>query len=110
MTSAQPMTESTPVTLAFDAHGGDHGPEVTIAAAADALDQNPELRIIVTGKPAVLGPILDALDGSTASRISLHPASTVIAGDARPVGILRKGGDTGSASAVCGFSGRVERS
>ena len=38
-----------PKTLALDAMGGDHGPEVTVPGAALSLAQHPELRFSLAG-------------------------------------------------------------
>lgn len=47
-------------TLALDAMGGDHGPEVVIPGAAISLVRHPELSFIFFGDEARIGPVLDA--------------------------------------------------
>jgi glycerol-3-phosphate acyltransferase PlsX len=79
------------VTLALDAHGGDHGPVVTVAAAREAIVQDPGLAVIVTGRPAEVQPLLEAADNP---RLRFEPARSVLPADARPVAILRQGADT----------------
>jgi len=52
------MTGTT--TLALDAMGGDHGPEVVVPGAALALSRHPELRFILAGDEARIGACLAA--------------------------------------------------
>lgn len=77
--------------LALDAHGGDHGPAVTVPAALDALLADRDLYILLAGLPADLEPLLAEADPTALSRLELTAASQVLNPDARPVSILRKG-------------------
>ncbi|MCK5930825.1 MAG: phosphate acyltransferase, partial [Fulvimarina manganoxydans] len=43
------MTERNETTIAIDAMGGDHGPKVTIAGAALALERRPDTRFMLFG-------------------------------------------------------------
>ncbi len=85
------MSTLNPTILALDAHGGDFGPAVTVTASLDALEENPRLEIILVGLPADIEPLLSDASTTASGRIHLHPADSVIAADARPVSILRKG-------------------
>ena len=85
------MKTQPPTILALDAHGGDFGPAVTVGAALDAIGEIPELEIVMVGLPQEITPLLPTDSSSVAQRIRLHPSNSVIAGDARPVSILRKG-------------------
>ncbi|MGZ8417280.1 MAG: phosphate acyltransferase PlsX, partial [Methyloceanibacter sp.] len=38
-----------PVTIALDAMGGDHGPSVVIPAAAISLVRHPDIRFLLVG-------------------------------------------------------------
>ena len=73
------MTTSKPITLALDAHGGDYGPDVIVPAALDALEQEPGLSILLTGRSAELQPLL-AQVGHPGLR--LVPVETVLVGGA----------------------------
>jgi len=48
------------VTISVDAMGGDHGPAVTIAGSAAALQRSPDLRFRFFGDSSVIGPVLAA--------------------------------------------------
>jgi glycerol-3-phosphate acyltransferase PlsX len=76
------------IRLALDAHGGDHGPNVTVAAARDALARAPGLEITLTGVPELIEPIL-ARAGS--ERLKFAPCESALDADARPVTVLRQG-------------------
>lgn len=77
------------MTLALDAQGGDHGPEVTVPAALDALGADPGLRIALVGRSGEIEPRLEAAAPALRDRIELVDAPDVIAADARPRAILR---------------------
>ena len=64
-------------TIALDAMGGDHGPQVVVPAALDCLDRNADLRLILVGDESVLRP---SVAGSVhlGSRLSIHHASEVV--------------------------------
>jgi glycerol-3-phosphate acyltransferase PlsX len=76
------------VRLALDAHGGDHGPRVLVAAARAALERDAGLEIILTGIRRQIEPLLA---GTPRDRLELHPCDSVLAADARPVSVLRRG-------------------
>ncbi len=46
------QTMGSPVTIALDAMGGDHGPSVVVPAAAIALVRHPEMRFLLVGDRA----------------------------------------------------------
>ncbi len=52
------MTAADKVRVAIDAMGGDHGPQVTLAAAHKALHDDPGLELIVVGSPVIASLIL----------------------------------------------------
>jgi glycerol-3-phosphate acyltransferase PlsX len=85
------------VRLALDAHGGDHGPAVTVAAARAALARDPALGIVLTGIPQLVEPLLaDAPLG----RLEFLPCESALAPDARPVTVLRQGAASSLGAAV----------
>lgn len=85
------MSDAQRIVLALDAHGGDFGPAVTIAAAEDALRRDERLVIRVVGQSSAIRPRVKAADRAVRDRLEHLPAESVIAADARPVSILRKG-------------------
>ena len=48
----------TNLTLALDAMGGDHGPQISVPASLQALRFNPSLKIILVGDKAKINPYL----------------------------------------------------
>lgn len=82
--------------LAVDAHGGDHGLDVTLPAALDALELQPELEIILVGLQSALHQHTEA---AAHPRLRLVTAEAVLPGDARPVSVLRHG--TSSSMGKC---------
>lgn len=81
------MTES--CTLAIDAMGGDHGPSVTIPAAAAILARHPALSLVLVGERARLETAVDALDPPIRARLKIHDARQVVDMDESPSQALR---------------------
>ena len=79
-----------PVTIALDAMGGDHGPSVVIPAAAIALIRHPEMRFILVGDAARIEPELVAHPALAAKSEIIH-TDVAVAMDAKPSQALRKG-------------------
>lgn len=89
--------KTTPVTLALDAHGGDHGANVVVPAALDALSDEPDLQIILAGA----SPELERVLGSRRhDRLAFAHAADVLAPDAGPVAVLRRGASSSMGRAV----------
>lgn len=82
-----------PRTIALDAMGGDHGPEVVVAGAAISLVRHPNLSFILTGDETRIKAEL-AKHGSLASRSQIKHTDTVIAMDEKPSQALRRGKGT----------------
>ena len=78
------MTPDTPVTVAVDAMGGDHGPDVVVRGARDATERDPSLRVLLAGPQTVVAPFLDG-DGP----IQGLPAEDVLSMDEQPVKAVR---------------------
>jgi glycerol-3-phosphate acyltransferase PlsX len=79
-----------PRTLALDAMGGDHGPEVVIPGAAISLVRHPQLSFIFFGDEARMAPILDQHPALKARSRIVHTALTVSMND-KPSQALRRG-------------------
>lgn len=69
--------------------GGDFGPSVTVPAALQALDSNPQLTLLLVGDPDAITPLLAKADFEQRSRLQIIPAQSVIAGDARASQAIR---------------------
>lgn len=80
----------TPVTIALDAMGGDHGPSVVIPAAALALVRHPEMRFILVGDETEITAALNDHAELAAKSDILH-TDVAIAMDAKPSQALRRG-------------------
>lgn len=64
-----------PVTISLDAMGGDHGPSVVIPAALQALDNIPELSLILVGDEEILRQHLQQANRTPDQRLRLQHAS-----------------------------------
>jgi len=79
----------TRLTLALDAMGGDFGPAVTVPAALQALAYHPQLTLLLVGSPAAINPLLVKTDSVLLERLTVVPAESVIASDAKPSHAIR---------------------
>ena len=79
-----------PVTLALDAMGGDHAPQMAIEGADMARVRYPDVRYLVFGDEARVRPILDRFPKLNAA-VELRHAPDVVTGDAKPSVALRAG-------------------
>ena len=75
----------TSVTLAIDAMSGDLGPEVAVAAAVEAVQENEALTLILVGNQGQLKALLH----SEHPRIRIEPAADVVRMNERPSHALR---------------------
>jgi glycerol-3-phosphate acyltransferase PlsX len=65
------------ITIAVDCMGGDHGPQVTVPAALDFLERDPDCSVILVGREEALRPSL-AGAGRFAERLSVRHADQVV--------------------------------
>jgi phosphate acyltransferase len=79
-----------PVTIALDAMGGDHGPDVVIPAAAIALVRHPDMQFVLVGDTARIEPVL-AAHPALASKARVIHTDVAVTMDAKPSQALRKG-------------------
>ena len=82
-----------PRTLALDAMGGDHGPEVVVPGAAISLERHPALSFIFCGDEARIAPILEKHPALKAKSRIQHTALAVNMHD-KPSQALRRGKGT----------------
>lgn len=80
------------LTIALDAMGGDHGVSVVVPAALKYLEQNKDHSLVLVG---IEEDIRQHLPGrEPPERVSIHPASQVVAMDELPSIALRKKKDS----------------
>jgi len=76
------------VRIAIDAMGGDHGPIVTVAAAASFLRDHEDARLLLVGRRAEIEPLL-ASATAVRDRVEVEHADEVVAMDDPPAMALR---------------------
>ncbi|MDM8547503.1 phosphate acyltransferase PlsX [Candidatus Venteria ishoeyi] len=76
-------------TIALDAMGGDHGPQVVVPAALRMLKKHPELKLILVGDSAQIASFIGNQDAPVQQRLSVHHASQVVAMNESPAKALR---------------------
>jgi len=91
---------STPIRLAIDAMGGDHGPAVCVPAALSVLAQTEALQLQLVGREEIIVPYLERLLPVDLDRISIVPASEVISMDESPRDALRRKKDSSMRVAI----------
>ncbi|WP_455201293.1 phosphate acyltransferase PlsX [Kaarinaea lacus] len=64
-----------PITIALDAMGGDHGPHVTVPAALSAINEDPEIKIILVGDQDEITAELNKSNAMVGERVSIQHAS-----------------------------------
>jgi glycerol-3-phosphate acyltransferase PlsX len=79
--------------IALDAMGGDQAPGPIVAGAVQAVQADPELRVILVGDRAQVEPCLPR-DGQGLDRIDFFHCNQVITMDETPVVALRKKPDS----------------
>ncbi|ABM00189.1 phosphate acyltransferase PlsX [Shewanella amazonensis] len=79
----------TNLTLALDAMGGDHGPQVTVPAALQALRLHPKLSLLLVGDETQISPYLSSAEIDVRSRITLVHTTEVVRMDDKPATALR---------------------
>lgn len=90
--SAQNHSETGLLTIAIDAMGGDHGPRVTVAGAAQALERESKpVHFVLHGDAGLIGPELDKYPALKAVSRVAHTDQSV-AMDEKPAQALRRKG------------------
>ncbi|WP_299514244.1 phosphate acyltransferase PlsX [uncultured Limnohabitans sp.] len=87
------MTSPTPITVAVDCMGGDHGPRVTLAACRRFLSTHPDARLLLVGRA-------EDLTGLTDPRAQVVHASEVVEMDDPLEVALRKKKDSSMRVAI----------
>ncbi len=94
------MSSFAPITLAIDAMSGDHGQPVAVEASVQALEQFPELRLLLVGDQAALTKSLRAMKSQASSRIEIVHASEVVTMSESPSKALRNKKDSSMRVAI----------
>jgi glycerol-3-phosphate acyltransferase PlsX len=102
MTSALPAPppQRDVVTVAIDAMGGDHGPSVTVPAAARFLESHPDAAVVLVGREPDLAAGIARLHSPARGRLRVHAASEVVDMDEPPADALRKKKDSSMRVAI----------
>ncbi len=79
------------VTLSLDVHGGDQGLTVSLPAALQALEVDPKLNIILVGQQDAIESALSSAKARPGARLSMRHAPDILAMDAKPAAVLRRG-------------------
>ena len=87
------------LTIALDAMGGDHAPQIVVAGADMARERYPELRFVLFGERSQVAPLLDARR-KLAKVSTLEHTAERVAPDARPSQVLRQGRTTSMRLAI----------
>jgi len=77
------------LTIALDAMGGDHGPDVIVPAALQIAQNHPELHLILVGDEPRLRKALSGRDAGGLDRISVRHASELVEMHESPSKALR---------------------
>jgi glycerol-3-phosphate acyltransferase PlsX len=88
------------VTIALDAMGGDHGPEITVDASLYMLREAPQLRLILVGDHEILNAQLHRSRIGHDSRLTVHHASQRVEMDESPAQALRTKKDSSMRVAI----------
>ena len=79
----------TDLTIALDVMGGDKGPLVTIPAALRAIEQSPDLHLILCGDESIISEFLSHKRLTNHPQLSIHPTTEIVAMDEKPSSALR---------------------
>jgi glycerol-3-phosphate acyltransferase PlsX len=77
------------ITVAIDCMGGDHGPRVTVPAAAGFAASHPEAEIILVGLAPAIEAELARLDSRARGRMRVRHADQVVLMDESPASALK---------------------
>src|SRR3990172_485185 len=88
------------ITIAIDAMGGDHGPQVTVLAALGFLRSNPNVELVLVGRTDALESELRRAGGPVDPRLRLQHADEMVAMDDAPALALRGKRDSSMRVAV----------
>lgn len=82
-----------PRTIALDAMGGDHGPEVVVAGAALSLERHPQLSFVIFGDEPRIAAEVEKVP-ALAAKVRIVHTDTAVAMSDKPSQALRRGKGT----------------
>lgn len=88
------------ITVAIDAMGGDHGAHVTVPAALEFLNRDPDVNIVLVGLQDVIENELKARGAAVGPRLRVHHASEVVTMDDPVASALRNKKDSSMRVAI----------
>ena len=88
------------LTIALDAMGGDHGPDVVVPAALSALKDNKSLKLTLVGDQETLSVALKQHGADAGPRLQIKHATQVVAMDELPSVALRSKKDSSMRVAI----------
>ena len=88
------------VTVAIDCMGGDHGPQVTVPAALEALERDSTCSVVLVGLQEKIAAQLERCRARPGPRLRVQHASEVVAMDEQPAVALRTKKDSSIRVAV----------
>ncbi len=80
--------------------GGDHGSSVTVPAGINALEQYPDLKILLVGLSDELEDAVSASNSSAKNRLEIVPATQIVAMDESPALALKRKKDSSMRVAI----------
>jgi glycerol-3-phosphate acyltransferase PlsX len=93
-------TRTMGITVAIDCMGGDHGPRVTVPAALELVEREPEAHIVLVGQREALEHELQARRAAPGPRLRVQHAAELVAMDEPPAQALRLKKDSSMRVAV----------
>lgn len=98
---ANPVKSGISCTIALDAMGGDHGPEVIVPAAVQALTAHPNLKLVLVGDKEILEALIAKhADAAKRPRLMVQHASQQVGMDESPSQALRNKKDSSMRVAI----------
>ena len=88
VTDSGPGQASGTYTLAVDAMGGDHAPDIVVSGLGIAAERHPSARFLLVGDEARLEPLL-ARDKRTAAVCTIRHTQDAVSSDCKPTVALR---------------------
>ena len=89
-----------PITIALDAMGGDHGPQVTVPAALRSLKEERDIKVILVGDKDAITEQLNLANTTVGDRIVIQHASQQVEMDDLPSYALRNKKDSSMRVAI----------
>ena len=80
--------DSAPIRVALDAMGGDDAPAPIVEGARLALDDDPDLHVVLVGDESAIAPLI-AESGDFGGRLTIEPSVGVIGMEEKPTDGLR---------------------